>query len=144
MLAEMIRSDARAEEPAERIFFAGRSNRGGPCGHGPARPQRSEPCEFVGSGSHLRTQPVENGERSFFRARCQIAGGADAGWTALLAGTRGDQFARLLHQERVRSKQRLGKAYAAGISVVQVQVWFEEFPGVEGDCVFQTGRSEIL
>src|ERR1700757_1333573 len=51
VFAERICSDACAEEPAERIFLAGRSNRRGPHRHGPRWPQRSEPCEFVGSGS---------------------------------------------------------------------------------------------
>src|SRR5438876_5852692 len=44
----------------------------------------------------------------------------------------------------MRSKQRFGKADAAGISVVQVQVWFEKFPDVGRGCVFQGGRIEIL
>src|SRR5438477_6332285 len=43
----------------------------------------------------------------------------------------------------MRSKQRFGKADAAGISVVQVQVWFEKFPDL-GSCVFQAERIEIL
>src|SRR2546430_16227304 len=44
----------------------------------------------------------------------------------------------------MRSKQRFGKADAAGISVVQVQVWFEKFPDGGRGCVFQAGRIEIL
>src|SRR5947207_15317942 len=44
----------------------------------------------------------------------------------------------------MRSKQRLGNADAAGISVVQVQVWFEKFPDVGRGCVFLGGRIEIL
>jgi len=38
----MIRGNACAEEPAERVFFAGRSNRGGARGHRPGGLQRGE------------------------------------------------------------------------------------------------------
>src|SRR5213078_1614914 len=90
-------------EQAEHVLFARRSNRGGPRRQGPRGLQRSEPCEFVGSGSHLGTQPVENGEGGFLRARSEIARGADAGWTALFARACGDQFARFLTRSmRVR------------------------------------------
>src|SRR5690242_18290100 len=97
VFAEMIRSDACSEEPAERIFLAGCSNPGGPRRHGPRWPQCSEPCEFIGSGSHLSTQPVEDGQCSFFCAWSEIARRADAGGTTLFAGARGDEFARFLH-----------------------------------------------
>ncbi len=60
----------------------------------------------------------------------------------MFAGARGDQFARFLHQDGVRSKQRLGKADATGISVVQVQVWFEEFAGIRGNGVLQASWGE--
>src|SRR5882724_5936011 len=140
----MIRGNASAKESAEHVFFAGRSNRRGTRWHGPCGLKRSEPRKFVGSGCHLGTQPVENGERSFLRAGGEIAGGADAGGATLFARTRGDEFARFLHQELVRSKERFRKANAPRVGVVQVQVRFEEFLGVAGDCILHSGRSDIF
>src|SRR6266567_4036884 len=143
VLAKMIRGDARAEEPAERIFFAGRSNRRRPRRHWPCGLQRGESRELIGSGGHLGTQPVENSEGGIFCARGKIACGTHAGRAALFAGTRGDEFVGFLHQESVRSKEGCGKADAAGISVVQVQVWLEEFFGVGGKGVLQASWREV-
>src|SRR5882762_5334407 len=142
VLAEMIPGNAGAEEPAERIRFVGRSNGGGARGDWPCGLQRGEPRKFIGSRSHLGTQPVEDGEGGFFRARRAITGGAYAGRAALFALTGGDEFAGFLHEESVRSKEGFGKAYAAWVGVEEVQVWFEEFFGAGGDNVFHAGRSE--
>src|SRR5438132_13526374 len=43
----------------------------------------------------------------------------------------------------MRSKQRFGKADAAGISVVQVQVWFEKFPDVGRYGILQTSWGKV-
>src|SRR6267142_819175 len=118
----MICGHARAEKPAERIFLAGRSNRGRTRRYWPDWFQRSESREFVGSSGHLGTQPVEYCKSGFFCARGQIACGAYAGRAALLAGARGDQFTRFLQQQRVRSKEWFGKPDIAGVGVVQVEI----------------------
>src|SRR5213594_1949848 len=125
----MIRGNASAEEAAESVIFARRSNGGGSRRHWPGRLQRGEPGEFVSGGRHLGAQPVENGEGGFFRARSEIARGAHAGGAALFAGARSNKVACFLHEEIVRSKEWFRKADAAGISIVQVQVGFKEFFG---------------
>src|SRR5260370_1377966 len=140
----MIFGNARAEEPAERVCFVGRSNGGGSRGDWPCGLQRGESREFVGGGGHLGTQPVEDGEGGFFCARGEIAGGGDAGRAALFAGTGGGEVARFLYEGGVGSKERVRKADAAGVGVEEVKIWFEEFFGVGGDCVFHAGRSEIF
>src|SRR5229473_8384272 len=140
----MISGNASAEEPAERVCLVGRSNGGGARGDWARGLQRGESREFVGGGRHLGTQPVQDGEGGFFCARGEIAGGADAGRAALFAGTGGDEFARFLHEESVRSKERFRKADAARVGVEEIKIWFEEFFGVGGDCVFPAGRSEIF
>src|ERR1700687_5624973 len=144
VFAEMIPGNAGAEEPAERVCFVGHSNGGGARGDWPRGLLRGEPRKFIGSCSHLSTQPVENGEGGFFCARGEIAGGADAGRAALFASTGGNEFAGFLYEETVRSKEGFGKAYAAGVGIEEVQVWFEEFFGAGGDNVFHAGRSEIF
>ena len=85
----------------------------------------------------LGTQPVENGEGGFFRARGEIAGGADAGGAALLAGARGDEFAGFLYEKSVRSKERLGETDTGGVGVEEIEIWFEEFLGIAGDGVLE-------
>src|SRR6266849_4052822 len=89
-------------------------------------------------------QPAKDLQRRLLRARHEIAGGADARGAALFAGACGDEFARFLHEEGVRSKERLGEADAAGVGVEEIEVWFEEFFGVSGDCVFEAIRDEII
>src|SRR5260370_38682146 len=93
----MIFGNARAEEPAERVCFVGRSNGGGSRGDWPCGLQRGESREFVGGGGHLGTQPVEAGGGGFFCARGEIAGGADPGRAALCPGPGGAVFGRFLH-----------------------------------------------
>jgi len=46
----MIGGHARAEEAADSVFFAGRSNGGGARGHWPGGFQRGESGKFVGGG----------------------------------------------------------------------------------------------
>src|SRR5712664_4936883 len=140
----MIPGHAGAEEPAERVCFVGRSNGGGSRGDRPRGLQRGESGEFVGNGGHLCTQPVENRKGGFFCARGEIAGGADAGGATLFAGARGNELAGFLHEESVRSKEGFGEADSTGVGVEEIEIWFEEFFGVGGDCVSQAGRSEIF
>src|SRR5207253_9948640 len=63
----------------------------------------------------LGTQPVEDGEGGFFGARGEIAGGADAGGAALLAGARGDKFAGFFYEQSVRSKEGFVAADSAAV-----------------------------
>ena len=90
----------------------------------------------------LGTQPVEDSEGGLFRAGGEIAGGADAGGAALLAGARGDEFAGFLYEKSVRSKEGFGEADSAGVGVEEIKIWFEEFLGIAGDGVLQpSGRA---
>ena len=66
------------------------------------------------------------------------------GWAAVVAGARGDELARLAHENVVGAEERLGKTDAAGIGVVQVEIGFEEFICVGGNGVFHSGRCEII
>src|SRR5260370_10133658 len=131
----MIRGNGRAEELAERVCFGGRSNGGGSRGDWPGGLQRGETEKFIGRCSHLGTQPVEDGEGGFFSARGEIAGGADAGRTALFAPTGGNEFAGFLHEESGRSKERFRKADAARVGVEEIKIGFEEFFGGGGGGV---------
>ena len=87
MFAEMIPSDPRAKEMREGVFLVWRAKGCGPRRHGARGSQSGESREFVGSGSHLGTQTVENRERCFFGARGKITCGAYTGWAALFAAT---------------------------------------------------------
>src|SRR5712692_2521377 len=89
-------------------------------------------------------QPAKDLQRRLLRARREIAGGADAGRAPGFARACGDEFARFLHEKRMRSKEWFGKADAARVGVEEIEVWFEEFLGVGGDCVCDAVRSEIV
>src|SRR5258708_37944196 len=106
----MIFGNARAEEPAERVCFVGRSNGGGARGDWPGGLQRGESREFVGGGGHLGTQPVEDGKGGLFCARGDIALRVDSGRAALFAGTGRAVFARFWQVELVRGIETLRKA----------------------------------
>src|SRR5260370_35119891 len=133
----MIFGNARAEEPAERVCFVGRSNGGGSRGDWPCGLQRGESREFVGGGGHLGTQPVEDGEGGFFCARGEIAGRADAGGTALFAGTGGNEVWGFLHEQSGRSKERFGRADFVRGGVEEIRIGVEEFIRVGVKVVVQ-------
>src|ERR1700687_5946043 len=116
----MIPGNAGAGEPPERVCFVGHSNGGGARGDWARGLQRGEPRKFIGSRSHLGTQPVEDGEGGFFGARGEIAGGAYAGRAALFALTSGDEFAGFLREENVRSKEGFGEADAARVGIEEI------------------------
>src|SRR6266478_5345571 len=83
------------------------------------------------------TQPIEDGQRRFLCARCQIPCGTDARRASLLAPTRGDELARILHEQLMRAEKGLGKADAAGVRVEEVKVRFEELLCVRADRLFE-------
>jgi hypothetical protein len=62
-------------------------------------------------------QPAKDLQRRFLRACREVARGAHAGWTSLLTGASGNEFAGFLHEETVRSKEGFGETDAAGIRV---------------------------
>src|SRR5207302_355082 len=66
------------------------------------------------------------------------------GWATLIAFAGADEFARLVHKQFMRAEKRLGKAYAAGVSVEEVQVRLEEFFCVRTDRFFHARRGESL
>jgi len=87
MFTEMILGNTRAEQAREGVFLVWGAKVCGPRRHGARGFQSGESREFVGGGSHLGTQAVENRERRFSRPRGKIARGAYAGWAALFAAT---------------------------------------------------------
>src|SRR6266849_1281139 len=89
-------------------------------------------------------QPAKDLQRRLLGARREVASGADARGAALFAGARSDELARSLYEKSVGSKEWFGKADAARVGVEEIEVWFEEFLGVGGDCVCDAGRSEIV
>src|SRR5713226_10674597 len=85
----------------------------------------------------LRTQPIENGQHLFLCARRQVSCGTDARRTSLLASTRCDELARLLHQQLMRAEERLRKSDTARVRIEEIQVRLEEFLGARANRLFQ-------
>src|SRR5579864_5497179 len=128
MLAKVIACHSRSEQLGDRIFLVRSAQCGllGADNNWSRRFQSRQPCKFVRRCSHLCTQPVEDGKSSFFGARCKIARGANTRRTSLLAFTGVDKLSSFLHQQIMREKKRFGKADAAGIHVVKIQIWLEK------------------
>src|SRR6266404_3330619 len=87
-----------------------------------------------------RTQPIEYGQRCFLCARRHVSRGTDARWASLLASTRRDELARLLHKQCMRAEKRLGKADAARVCIEEIQVRLEELLRARTNCLFQSRR----
>ena len=144
MLSEMIFCDACAEKMRERIFLIGRTQSGGTRRRRAHGPKRCESRIFVDGGGHLSTEPVEDSKSSFFGTRDKVAGGADARWAALIASACGNQLASVLNEQVVGAEERLRKADAAGIGVVEIKIGFEEFFQVRGRNISETRRRETI
>src|SRR5712671_4636899 len=92
----------------------------------------------------LRTQPIEYGQSRFFRAWCQIPGGADTRRTSLLASAGTDELVRFLHKQFVGAEKRLRESYAARISVKEIQIRLKEFFSVWASNFFYARRGKIV
>src|ERR1019366_5322764 len=69
----------------------------------------------------------EDRKRRLFCALAAFSQRPNARWTPFLARTCGDQFACLCEQQVVCSVERFGKADAAGIRVIEIQVRLKQF-----------------
>ena len=144
MLAELVSSYPSADEASDGVLLIGLANRGGTREHGPRGPERGKTRKFVAEGSHLSTQPIENGECRLFGTRREITCGSDARRTAFVAATRQNQFARLPQKQRMCAEQRFGKADATRVGIVKIKIRLKKFYLTRARKVSEAKRNKVI